>query len=553
MKTTYQIVEARKEELSDRWGAIKETAELLDPRGFPFKMTYDENHPLKDIINITTNAATVFLDAVISQTMAGKWQPVVEGKNLSVTRKTYIEGALERLDDLSDAFLLSTFGKIGFNTEITKSIFKTGMIGVINLTQVKNDEIRHYCEVLDMGVTAFTYGQDGWIAPEANVPAWKLALKYYDLPAVMEAVNKLEPDKVVNHIEYWSAKKHEILFDKVAVLEQKNSSGIAPFVVVDIGNDILWMIRHLVPELSRVLSVQATLGHLAIKPRMQRPIKPEHDNDGSPTKEPPRPGQAAELPEGELWEIIPNPDINRVFLEYSGDLRAEVKEGGLSDSELGDASNPNLTAVRIFAQSAIRAARRRPYYEGLEILKARLAQLRINQLRQSIDGGKVVLLGKPGSKMDFSVDKLGDPDEYSISYRLQTKSKEEELANIAEATAAIGAGMPQEVIDRDIHQAENPEEWQRLRVMARARESDELLSLEEAVFAFIDEADNTADEDEANLKYDQARDLSDTCAKIIRERKQPAMPVGGAGAVTKSETAKPNTGNLLPRMVNAGV
>ena len=549
-QTTYQIVQSRKNELNDRWAEIKDTAELLDPRAHPFEMAYDAGHPVNDIINVTTNAAMVFVDAVISQTMAGKWQPIVEG-NLPVTRKTYIEGALERLDNLSDAFILDTFGKVGFNTEITKSIFKTGMIGVINITQVKNDDIRHFCEVVDMGATAFTYGQDGWIAPEAMVPAWKLALKYQDVPVVMEAVKKLALDKSVNFMEYWSAKKHEIWFDKNIVLEQKNSSGIAPFVVIDVGQDILWMIRHLIPEYSRLLSVLATLGHLAIKPRMQRQVKPEHWVDGAPTISSPKPGQNQEVPEGEKFEVIPNPDLNRAFLDFKEAMWSQVKDGGLSDSELGDASNPNLTAVRIFAQSAIRAARRRPYYEGLEVLKSKLAQLRINQLRQSIDSGKTVMLGKPGSKMDFSVDKLGDPDEYSISYRLQTKSKEEELANIAEATAAIGAGIPQEVIDRDIHQAENPEEWQRLRAMARAKESDELLSLEEAVFAFIDEADNTADEDRANLLYDQARDLSDTCAKILRERKQ--GPVGGAEGVTKPATPKPNTGNLLPRMVSTGV
>lgn len=146
--TTYQIVESRKSELDDRWGAIKDTAKLLDARANPFKMAYDDKTPVKDIVNITSNAAMVFMDAVISQTMAGKWQTVIEGEKLPVTRKTYIEGALERLDALSDDFILDTFGKIGFDTEITKSIFKTGMIGVLNITQVKNNELRHYVKFL---------------------------------------------------------------------------------------------------------------------------------------------------------------------------------------------------------------------------------------------------------------------------------------------------------------------------------------------------------------------------------------------------------------------
>ena len=546
-QTTYQMVKTKRDDNTTRRETMAKTAELLDPYSNPYKMTYDSGTPVRDIIIVTSNAATIMVEAIISQTLAGEWQAIVEGK-LSATRKTYIEDVLSRMDGLTDAFVLDTFDVLSFNSKLVRGIFEQGMAGVINLTQVQNGKLKHYCQVLDMAKTEYEGGKDGWIAPWGTYKKRQLERMYKSYPKVLTALADVNDTKELELVDWFGAEKHELWLAEKLIFSQPNRFGVVPGVVVDVGDDVLKPIRHLVEAMSRALSIEASLGMLTLKPSRQRPVK--NYNDSEPSMTPPPPGKSIDLPEGELFQNLENPDLNQAHRDFKDSLYKMFAEAGISDAELGSV-DPTMSGVAIYAKQAIRQARRRPFYEGLEVLKSKLARLRIEQLIKSSKGGKVISLGLAGSKMDFSVDRLGDPEDYTIRYRLNTKTKEEELAAIAEATAAVGAGVPREVIDRDIMQAENPEEWQRLRLMAKADEADSLNTLIKAMVAYIQEGDSKADEKEANLCYALARNVKDNCLKIIRERKMPQqpMPVGGASTVTKPDESKPNTGNLVAAMM----
>src|SRR3990167_1064992 len=105
-QTTYQMVKTKRDDNTTRRETMAKTAELLDPYSNPYKMTYDSGTQVRDIIIVTSNAATIMVEAIISQTLAGEWQAIVEGK-LSATRKTYIEDVLSRRDWLTGAFVVA--------------------------------------------------------------------------------------------------------------------------------------------------------------------------------------------------------------------------------------------------------------------------------------------------------------------------------------------------------------------------------------------------------------------------------------------------------------
>jgi len=545
-QTTYEMVDLKRNENSTRRDTMAKTAEFLDPWNNPYKMTYDAKTPVADIVNVTTNTAVVFVDAVVSQTNAGEFQAVVEG-DISATRKTYIEDVLTRMDDLSDEFVQNTFDELSFNAKLVRGIFEQGMAGVINLTQIQNGKLRHYCQVLDMSKTEYEGGKDGWIAPWGTFKKTMLERQYKNYPQVLSALSEFNGEKELELVDFFGAEKHELWLDKQIIFSQVNRFGAVPGVVVDVGDDILRPMRHLINELSRTLSVGATLGMASLKPKLQRLNLNATNKTAEP---PPGLGDAQEINEGELWQILPTPDLTRAYLDFKEWINKMVQDAGISSAELGDASNPNLTAVRIAAQMEIRTTRRRQFYLALEVLKSKLARLRIEQLIKSSKGGKVILLGLAGSKMNFSVDRLGDPEDYTIKYRLNTTTKEEELAAIATATGAITAGIPKAIVRKDILHAENPEEWDRLDLMEKADEADSLNTMIKAMVAYIQEGDSKADEKEANTCYALARNVKENCLKIIRERKMPQqMPVGGASTVTKPNESKPNTGNLVSAMM----
>src|SRR3990167_8443904 len=116
-QTTYEMVKTKRDDAEriTRRETMARTAELLDPYNNPYKMVYDKNTPVKDIVAVTSNTAVVLVDAIVAQTLAGEWQAIVEGK-LSATRKTYIEDVLSRMDSLTDAFMLDTFDVLSFNS-----------------------------------------------------------------------------------------------------------------------------------------------------------------------------------------------------------------------------------------------------------------------------------------------------------------------------------------------------------------------------------------------------------------------------------------------------
>ncbi|KKL17278.1 hypothetical protein LCGC14_2487190, partial [marine sediment metagenome] len=123
--------------------------------------------PLSNVINITSNAATVFGNAIASDLMGTKWQMVVEGKGISKTQASDIERFINDNFAQADEWLLERLGMSSLEAWLANHVCVRSLIGVRWISQVVNGEYVLDVMPTDMRWTPFRHGKDGlaWVAP----------------------------------------------------------------------------------------------------------------------------------------------------------------------------------------------------------------------------------------------------------------------------------------------------------------------------------------------------------------------------------------------------
>ena len=96
--------------------------------------------PLSNVINITSNAATVFGNAIASDLMGTKWQMVVEGKGISKTMASDIEQFIKDNFAQADEWLLERLGMSSLEAWLANHVCVRSLIGVRWISQVGNGE-----------------------------------------------------------------------------------------------------------------------------------------------------------------------------------------------------------------------------------------------------------------------------------------------------------------------------------------------------------------------------------------------------------------------------
>jgi hypothetical protein len=169
----------------------------------------------------------------------------------------------------------------------------------------------------------------------------------------------------------------------------------------------------------------------------------------------PKLGQNLKVRRGERHVPVQAPDLNNASLTARRDIDKAIQLGGVNDIDLGNVSQ-TVSAVWISEQTSIRSKFEEPRLQALAAFYQQSHRMLIDQAQKVAVDGAEASLGKTGRKQTYDVRSFGSPKSYTIEYQYMTKSRKQEVANLAMAGAARGL-LPLKNILTDILLVEDPD------------------------------------------------------------------------------------------------
>lgn len=553
----------------------KEMQKLYDRMDRAEKLAYLDPYTLKvmknnkevaadNAISVTMNQPAVFANAIISDLMTAVWQTTIEG-SISDKQKYKIEQFIE--DNLAQADeQLGMKGQSGLFAWLCNHVCIRSLIGVRWISQVYKDQYVIDCLPVDMRWTPFEYGARGlsWVAPISYRSKAAIESEYV-ISGVKEGAD-------IEVVDFWSDEANEVYIDgkllniqeKNMILPAKHQLGYPPFVIVmpatgfmlrssdmdkemeHMADDIFFLNRGLYNELNRSVSVEQTLGMDVLIP----PYEQETDGVDKVADDVPRSGEVLKVTKGERHVPVPRGDLSTASLTARQDINKAIKMGGVNDIDLGDVDQ-TVSAVWITEQSEIRNKVRKPRLDAMCQLYKLLDRMMIDQYQKTKGkSGKELEIGIIGRKRAYTPDQLGDPSRYTITIKGMSRSKKQEIANMAIAQAGKAAGMPMEDIVKNILMVDDPDGFMRRIELEKARDVEPAIGLLEQALRLIEEADEIQGEDSesADAKRIEAMWLRDRIIAMNAQRYQQPE-----AEETVPREAKPSGGNLVPLLGQSGL
>ncbi len=537
MADTLKKVDDAEKNFKDLWERNDSDAKLAYLDTYTLQTTGKKDIP--NVVSVTMNDPAIFLNAIVSLIMAAVWQTEVEG-DLPGKQKMLIENFLndcwaqadERYKRRARAGLLAFFAN---------HICVRGWIGAKWLFE--GEERIPLCQPVDMRYCPYEMGPNGpeWIAPKT----WR-----------SKAAIRVEYDKDVPRddtlvIDFWDGKINEVWIEKEKVLEQENPFGRPPFEIqaapagfmlldkgymVHEGESIFFLDRDLYPEYNRIISIDQTLAMKAIMPPYQ---KPADSFQGDKPSYPDGVGTVTEVLKGEEYQLIQRPDVNMASRSAHANISGAVQRGGVNNIDLGNVGF-ETSAVWITEQSEIRGKLVKPRLEPIASFCELLARMIITQAITLGVSGK---LGRLGRKNQYSSAGLGDTEEYTITYKLMSKDKKQEIANLAMAGAAKGT-LSRDTIIRDILVADDPEGEIAKIEAEEAEELDPAIKYFRRALSAVDVADSLHGV-EADAKRMESMMLTEAGVALLAQR-------GQGEEAPKTEDGKPDLQALVPLLGKRG-
>ncbi len=263
-------------------------------------------------------------------------------------------------------------------------------------------------------------------------------------------------------LDVWDTEHNEVWVEGFKILEQEHLYGFTPVVIRVVtlgsmladedsishqGESIFFLVRTMIPELNRLLSIMQTLNLKAVKP----PIK-QKTRGTTPAE------YEDVMASGANTRIAPDEDIERIDygdaqrsanLAY-GMLDKAIQEGTLSSFDLGTFSQP-MSAVALIQIGEGRDQVFAPRLGARGMMNQQVADMFTRQVIQI--GGKVEL-GTSGHKESFSTSKL--KGEYEVVFKYFVKSPQID-AGLYSLAAAAGNLIPEKAKREEILQREDPD------------------------------------------------------------------------------------------------
>ena len=480
------------------------------------------NNRVPDIVNVTLNRPALFAANVESALAKATEQRVVTSSNKDVDT-AYIEDCLKAaFDSANERRILQ--GKSTVNAFLDQQSCRRGRGAARVLFQMVDGELFPDITTWDTRYVTYEMGAKGF-----DWTSYKTTRMQDDIEAEYGIKTDKKSAEVLDimtptHNEIWIAgDKHK---------EQEHDFGYTPVVirVVQLGSlladddaishygeSLLFLIRTVVPELNRLISIMQTLNLKAVK----RPMV--YKNKGGPTAEPPdyedatASGAMTSLDiEGDI-EPLNYGDAQRSAQVAYGMLDKAEQEGSLSSFDLGTFSQP-MSAIALIEIGEGRDQVFAPRLGARGMMNQMVSDMIIDQL---IKIGGIVELGTKGHKAKFNTEKLKGDYETTFQYFVKSPKIDAGLYTLADAAGAL---IPDRAKRREILQREDPEEDERILRWEEAERLSPAVKINRTINSLLEQDDEDANFEAELLSAEMGMTLKMQQAGDIEQLPQPQKP-----------------------------
>ena len=160
---------------------------------------------------------------------------------------------------------------------------------------------------------------------------------------------------------------------------------------------------------------------------------------------------------------------------------------------------------------------------ALRVFREQLARMMIHQYIRIGSNNNMLSIGRRGKRRIYSLAQLKDPDKYTITCQLMSKSKKQELANLAMFSAAYNR-LPLKYNLTNILVVEDPDGVMKELEIEQAKRADPAIALFEMARRYAQEAAELEDEAEADARKIESMMIIERAVAIVEEREQPVQP-----------------------------
>jgi hypothetical protein len=429
---------------------------------------------IPDIINVTLNKPSIFAGNVISSLGSCLQQTVVTSTKSSVDTH-YVEEFQDAVFNAANQRIRKR-GQASLNSFTDIQLCIRGRAArriLFRLADKKDVEVGDAKEVGDLipDITSWdtryvTYERGNndfkWTAYHID-RNWAATEEQYGLLMQKYGVYKEGEHPVkANICDIWTPDHNEVWVEGKQILEQSHDYESTPVVIEAValgygnilmeedrlqheGESIFFMIRDIVPELNRLVSLLQTLN--------QKQLLGSMKNITSDTQtEPPDFPKSMEVVnvEKDLLPIDYGDARQSAQMVYQI-LERSLQQGSINDIDLGNLNFP-LSAVALVTVGESRDKIYLPRLDAKAYLNQSTAEMITKQIIQT--GESSFEIGTPGHKKVFKTDKL--EGEYETTYKYFVKSPQLDVAKLTMGDAALKMGVDRETVYTDIMQYEDP-------------------------------------------------------------------------------------------------
>jgi len=471
-----------------------------------------ENKTVPDIINVTLNRPAVFAANVISALGKVSEQIIVETEKKGFDT-AYVE-QFHRACLASANARLRKRGKPELNPFFDEQTSIRGgvaarvafqMVDGILVPDMIPWDYRYF--TWEMGIDELDYGAytSSQLKSEVQSQLWYKESK--DRTLLDRFVNS--PNARFTIRDVWDSEHNEIWIDNNKAFEQGHDWGFTPVTFAQVplgsmladtdaeahhGESIFFLIRTVLPELNRLVSIMQTLNLKAIK----APMKAKKKGGGE------APQYEDVTGAGAITTMEPDEDIQPI--DYGDAKRAAelaynmfdkaLQEGSLTSIDLGRLDF-QLSAIALIEIGEGRDQVFKPRLDTKSLINKEIVEM---FTKQCIQIGGTLEIGTPGHKRSFDMSKI--EGEYETTFKYYPKSPKIDMARYSMAAQAKTIGLiPDKSIATDILQREDPDGDERQLRREQAEMLSPIVRLRRIIKSLYEDAERGDDDAKLDAQF----------------------------------------------------
>jgi hypothetical protein len=526
-------IKDKKAELKDLWMRMDDDADLVNLKDYVLKDV--QNKAIKNAISVTLNDPAVFAANVESALGNAIEQVGVESEDKGVDCHDVEEAVKASLASASYRLMKKGY-PYTLNTFIDQAMCRRGGC-LARVLCYYNDKGELVIDVTpwDRRYAYYWMGSDGLDAAAYETMRLKDDIEA-EYPKEKYPLVPNVGTKGAEVIDGWDGKQNTIYIGGKKIDERENSytPGSPPVVVQLVpmgsilvakdsrkneGESIFFLIRGIVPELNRLMSVIQSLNQKEVDHALTWPSEAGLGSSEVPTHDDlTRPGNVIPVDKGMRPEPIALGKLQQQAWLIHQKLDAAMQKGSLSAFEYGTFTQP-MSAVALIQVGEGRDQVFLPRLGARGLMLKQISYMIIEQLIGQKES--TVEVGVKGHKRSIQVAKL--KGEYDIEFNYYIKSPKIDAARWALAGPAWGH-VPTLSIYRDILQREDPEGDLRDLYAEQAEEVSPVILMHRRLMALVEQAE---DGDE-NAAF-EAELLKAQIKAMVGQAGMPQLPEGKKG------------------------